>query len=55
MVGGPNARAEDTIAPKDRGPLSYLDDARSFATNEYAIDYNASAIGLMGMLMAQAD
>lgn len=55
MVGGPNAQAQDGIAPKDLGPLSYLDDERSYATNEYAIDYNASVIGLMGMLMAQAN
>ncbi|HEY9830823.1 MAG TPA: glycoside hydrolase family 9 protein, partial [Stenomitos sp.] len=54
MVGGPNAQAEDGIAPKGLGPLSYLDDERSYATNEYAIDYNASVIGLMGMLMAEA-
>ncbi|HEY9667838.1 MAG TPA: glycoside hydrolase family 9 protein [Coleofasciculaceae cyanobacterium] len=53
MVGGPNANAEDGIAPKGLGPLSYLDDERSYATNEYAIDYNASVIGLMGMLMAE--
>lgn len=53
MVGGPNAKAEDGIAPKGRGPLSYLDDERSYATNEYAIDYNASAIALMGMLMGE--
>lgn len=52
MVGGPNTNAEDGTAPKGLGPLSYLDDERSFATNEYAIDYNASVIGLMGMLMA---
>jgi endoglucanase len=55
MVGGPNANAEDGIAPKGLGPLSYLDDERSFATNEYAIDYNASVIGLMGMLMAETN
>jgi endoglucanase len=55
MVGGPNYEAQDGIAPKGLGPLSYLDDDRSYATNEYAIDYNASVIGLMGMLMAEAD
>ncbi len=55
MVGGPNAKAEDGIAPKGLGPLSYLDDERSYATNEYAIDYNASVIGLIGMLMAEAN
>ena len=55
MVGGPNSEAQDGVAPKGLGPLSYLDDQRSFATNEYAIDYNASVIGLMGMLMAEAN
>jgi endoglucanase len=54
MVNGPNSQAQDKIAPKDLGPLSYVDDQRSYATNEYAIDYNASAIGLMGMLMGEA-
>lgn len=53
MVGGPNAQAQDGIAPKGLGHLSYLDDERSYATNEYAIDYNASAIALMGMLMGE--
>jgi len=54
LVNGPNAQAQDGIAPKDLGPLSYVDDERSYATNEYAIDYNASVIGLMGMLMGKA-
>jgi endoglucanase len=53
MVGGPNTYAQDGIAPKDLGPLSYIDDARSYASNEYAIDYNAPAIALMGMVMAE--
>ena len=53
MVGGANTEAQDGIAPKGLGPLSYLDDERSYATNEYAIDYNASAIALMGMVMAE--
>ncbi|MFQ5627229.1 MAG: glycoside hydrolase family 9 protein [bacterium] len=51
MVGGPNTHAQSNIAPKNRGPLSYVDDARCYATNEYAIDYNASIIGLMVMVM----
>lgn len=51
LVGGPNESAEDNIAPKSKGPLSYVDDERSYATNEYAIDYNASLIALMGMVM----
>jgi endoglucanase len=54
LVGGLNTYAQDDIAPKGLGPKSYLDDERSYATNEYAIDYNASLIGLMGMLMAEA-
>lgn len=53
MVGGPNSQAQDGIAPKNLGPLSYADDSRSYATNEYAINYNASAIGLMGMVMGE--
>lgn len=53
MVGGPNSDAQDDIAPKGLGPLSYIDDERSYATNEYAIDYNAPAIALMGMVMAE--
>ena len=51
LVGGPNADAQDGIAPKDQGILSYVDDSRSYATNEYAIDYNASLISLIGMLI----
>ncbi|MGQ4647119.1 glycoside hydrolase family 9 protein [Lyngbya aestuarii] len=54
LVGGPNTDAQDDIAPKSLGPLSYVDDERSYATNEYAIDYNASLIGLMGMLIGEA-
>lgn len=53
MVGGPNDDSEDGIACGDRGLLSYVDDARSYATNEYAIDYNASAIGLMAIVTKQ--
>ncbi len=52
LVGGPNELAQANIAPKSAGPLSYVDDARSYATNEYAIDYNASLIGLIGVLNA---
>ena len=51
FVGGPNELEQSGIGPKNKGPLSYIDDARSYATNEYAIDYNASLIGLMGMLL----
>ncbi len=50
LVGGANAGAQDNIAPKNQGILSYIDDERSYATNEYAIDYNASLIVLLGMV-----
>ncbi len=50
LVGGANSGAQDNIAPKNRGILSYLDNERSYATNEYAIDYNASLIALMSMV-----
>lgn len=52
FVGGPNELEQSNIGPKNLGPLSYIDDARSYATNEYAIDYNASLIGLMGLLLS---
>lgn len=52
LVGGPNELEQSGIGPKFRGPLSYIDDARSYATNEYAIDYNASLIGLLGLLLS---
>jgi endoglucanase len=29
------------------GVLSYVDNAKSYATNEYAIDYNAALISLV--------
>jgi endoglucanase len=47
LVGGANDAAQDGIAPKHRGILSYLDDEKSYATNEYAIDYNAESIALL--------
>jgi endoglucanase len=47
MVGGPNSGAQDGIAPKNLGVLSYVDNAKSYATNEYAIDYNAALITLI--------
>jgi len=47
LVGGPNIKAQAKIAPADRGPMSYIDDARSYATNEYAIDYTSALIALL--------
>lgn len=50
FVGGPNTLEQSNIAPKGRGPLSWIDDTRSYATNEFALDYNASLVGLLGEL-----
>ncbi|MEM7468172.1 MAG: glycoside hydrolase family 9 protein [Pseudomonadota bacterium] len=47
LVGGPNDFAQANIAPKWAAHMSYIDDGRSYATNEYAIDYNASLIALL--------
>jgi endoglucanase len=51
LVGGPNEKEQSGIAPKFKGLLSYADDSLSYATNEYAIDLNASLIGLIGLLL----
>jgi endoglucanase len=50
FVGGPNDAEQSKIAPQHRGALSWIDDARSYATNEFAIDYNASLYGLLAEL-----
>ncbi|WP_299494604.1 glycoside hydrolase family 9 protein [uncultured Shewanella sp.] len=47
LVGGPNEHAQAGIAPKGLGMLSYVDHEKSYAVNEFAIDYNASLIGLL--------
>lgn len=47
FVGGPNSSAQAGKAPKDKGPLSYVDDDHSYATNEYAIDYNSGLLALL--------
>ncbi len=53
VVGGPNGDAQDGMAVRHRGQLSYIDDERSYTTNENAIDYNASVISLIVNLMMQ--
>lgn len=50
FVGGPNKHEQSQIAPRDMGQLSWADDTRSYATNEFAIDYNASLLGLLAEL-----
>ena len=47
LVGGPNELAQAGFATKNVGPLSYADVGGSYATNEYAIDYNSSLITLI--------
>jgi endoglucanase len=55
LAGGPNADGQDGIAPKGRGPLSYVDDHRAYSANENAIDYNAPLVALAWALDAGAD
>jgi endoglucanase len=50
LVGGPNEKAQAGIAPKNKGLLSYADNELSYATNEYAIDYNSSLIALLALI-----
>jgi endoglucanase len=50
FVGGPNDAEQAGIAPRHRGALSWIDDHRSYSSNEYAIDYNASLLGLLAAL-----
>ncbi len=52
VVGGPNSDAQDNKVAKNLGQLSYIDSEESYATNEYAIDYNASVISLIINLIA---
>lgn len=52
LVGGANDLAQDHIAPAGQGILSYIDDARAYSVNEYAIDYNSALIALVSALLA---
>ena len=51
MVGGPNTNAEDGVYEKGLGARGYVDDSKSYASNEYAIDYNAPVVFLAGYFM----
>lgn len=51
LVGGPNTNAEDNTYPKGSGPRGYKDILASYASNEYAIDYNAPLVFLAGYFM----
>ena len=51
VVGGPNGDGQDGMVVSNRGQLSYIDDERSYATNENALDFNASIISLITNLI----
>lgn len=55
LSGGANEFEQANIAPKFRGLLSYVDDERSYSSNENAIDYNASMIALIGLVRAEME
>ncbi|MCU0427400.1 MAG: glycoside hydrolase family 9 protein [Candidatus Kapabacteria bacterium] len=55
LAGGANELEQSNIAPKNQGLKSYADDERSYATNENAIDYNASMIALAVRLIAEME
>ncbi len=50
LIGGANNTSNDGVATPDLGIKSYIDDSRSYATNEYAIDYNAPMLFLISLL-----
>ncbi len=47
FVGGPNEHPLTEFVEGGRGMLSYVDDDRSYDTNEYAIDYNSALLALL--------
>jgi endoglucanase len=47
MVGGPNDTANDNVAIPGLKIKSYIDNKKSYATNEYAIDYNAPLVFML--------
>lgn len=55
LVGGPNQKAEDGIAPANLGPRSYVDEQPAYSVNEPAIDYNAPLVFVSGWLAYQTD
>ena len=53
LVGGPNSDTNDGMVAQNKGQLSYIDDKRSYATNQYKIDNNASLVTLITELISQ--
>ena len=57
LVGGPNPGLQDNadgsiVYPSTYPDEAYVDDERSYASNEIAINWNASLVGLIGWLDA---
>jgi endoglucanase len=53
LVGGPNIERNDKCRYPAADPeTSYLDDERAFASNEVAIDWNASMVYLVNAMEA---
>lgn len=50
MVGGPNNTANDNTATPGLNIKSYVDNKKSYATNEYAIDYNAPLVYMLSWI-----
>jgi endoglucanase len=44
LVGGPNREKQDGLKYNPEPELSYLDDVKSYASNEIAINWNAPLV-----------
>jgi endoglucanase len=55
VVGGPNNWAEDGFYPSNLGPKGYIDLTNACSCNEYAIDYNAPFVFIVGYLWMIAE
>ncbi len=55
LQGGPNNNAEDGKYEKKLGPRGYVDNVDAYSCNEYAIDYNAALVYLVGYLASLDD
>ena len=56
LVGGPNAGRNDGLTyPSNLPEKIYLDDTRSFASNEVAINWNAPMVFMLGIIVRNED
>lgn len=53
LVGGPNNTAPDKVTPNGLQILSYIDNHKSYGSNEFAIDYNAQLIYVLNRIASQ--